>query len=69
MNGRGTYRYRNGIRVYHEECNYDEMTGKVIIKYANGDFYDGEWKYGCRNGKGTMKYANGDVYDGKWMYN
>jgi hypothetical protein len=38
------------------------------MKYANGDFYDGEWKYGRRNGKGTIKYANGDVYDGKWMY-
>ena len=43
-----------------------------IIKYANGDRYEGECAYNKktqqidREGQGTMTYANGEVAAGKW---
>jgi hypothetical protein len=37
-----------------------------IMKYANGDIYEGEWKDRNPNGTGIMKYANGDIYEGEW---
>jgi len=37
-----------------------------IMKYANGDVYEGEWKNGKKEGQGVMTYANGNVYDGHW---
>ncbi len=35
-------------------------------KFANGDYYLGEMKYGYPDGKGKMSYANGDSYVGGW---
>jgi hypothetical protein len=42
---------------------------KGEIKYANGDIYNGDIKYGKRHGKGEMKYANGGIYNGDWKDN
>ncbi len=36
------------------------------MKYANGDFYDGESFGNKRNGNGTFKLACGAIYQGKW---
>ena len=39
-----------------------------IIKYENGNYYQGEEKDCKRNGKGKEYYKNGDVkYDGDWI--
>ena len=40
--------------------------GKGIMKYYNGDEYEGEWLNDQKNGKGTMKYNDGLKYDGEW---
>ena len=40
--------------------------GKGIMKYKNGDEYDGEWLYDMKNGKGIMIYKDGTKYDGEW---
>lgn len=39
----------------------------VVIKYQNGDKYDGEWDDDMRNGKGTLIYKNGGSYQGDWV--
>jgi len=47
-------------------------TGKY--EYANGDKYDGQWRYHKRLGKGksilnslgVLESSNGDRYDGEW---
>jgi hypothetical protein len=37
------------------------------MKYANGDVYNGYWKYNQMNGNGIMIEWNGDVYFGEWF--
>ena len=37
-----------------------------IMKYSNGDKYDGNWINDAKNGQGKMEYANGDIYNGRW---
>ena len=38
-----------------------------IVKFKNGDIYDGEWSNRAPNGHGTMTYVNGDKYEGNWV--
>ena len=35
-------------------------------RFANGDYYVGEWKKGKPNGHGIMTYADKSEYDGNW---
>ena len=41
------------------------MEGKGVVRYANGDVFEGGWKYGVREGKGVVKYSNGKSYKGE----
>ena len=36
-------------------------------KYANGDYYVGEWKKGKPNGQGIMTYYDKSEYNGNWL--
>lgn len=45
----------------------DDKNGKGIMKYTNGDKYEGSWRNGMRNGEGTYLYYNGDKYFGAWV--
>ena len=38
-----------------------------VVKFKNGDIYDGEWSNRAPNGHGIMTYANGDKYEGNWV--
>ena len=42
---------------------------KQIIKYTNGNRYEGEIKTGLRHGYGVYHYHNGDRYEGWWENN
>jgi len=37
-----------------------------LLKYPNGNVYEGQFLNGKRSGNGIMKFANGDVYNGMW---
>ncbi|KAL9188889.1 hypothetical protein ACHAXT_011379 [Thalassiosira profunda] len=37
-----------------------------IIRWAEGDIYEGEIKDGREHGSGICKYSSGHVYDGEW---
>ena len=37
-----------------------------IIKYLNGNEYNGEWVNNKKERKGIMKYLNGYEYNGDW---
>jgi hypothetical protein len=41
--------------------------GKGVMKWANGDEYEGKWIDGKRHGKGLMKWADGREYTGDWV--
>jgi hypothetical protein len=43
--------------------------GGTIIKYDNGDVYDGDLKDNMMNGKGKMTYVSGDIYTGEFKDN
>lgn len=38
-----------------------------MMRYPNGDIYNGDWYGGERTGVGFMQYHNGDVYQGRWL--
>ena len=37
-----------------------------VLKFANGNIYEGNWKDGKYNGHGVCKFADGRVLDGQW---
>ena len=57
--------------TYEGEWEDDQRCGEGVMKYANGDVYEGNWgpggQFGVRCGQGRCTYANGDVYEGEWQ--
>eukprot|EP00592_Proboscia_alata_P023975 CAMPEP_0194446756 /NCGR_PEP_ID=MMETSP0176-20130528/128620_1 /TAXON_ID=216777 /ORGANISM="Proboscia alata, Strain PI-D3" /LENGTH=350 /DNA_ID=CAMNT_0039273515 /DNA_START=44 /DNA_END=1096 /DNA_ORIENTATION=+ len=43
--------------------------GRGIMKWDNGDVYDGEWKGNKKHGKGILRRGHGVEYDGEWKGN
>lgn len=48
------------------EMKAGKLDGRVSIKWAEGDSYDGLYKEGLRDGKGIFRSADGRSYDGDW---
>ncbi len=44
----------------------DKKNGSGVLRYDNGDVYEGQWKNNQRNGKGIYHYKNGDVFEGEF---
>ena len=44
-------------------------TSKVLLIYANGDRYEGDFINGMFHGKGVFIWANGDRYEGDFFLN
>ena len=42
------------------------MEGEGLVKFANGDVYQGEFKQDKFHGQGTMTWDDGDAYEGQW---
>jgi uncharacterized protein (TIGR02145 family) len=42
------------------------LNGQGIMKYQNGDVYNGSWLLGIKSGQGEMSYKNGTSYSGQW---
>ena len=38
----------------------------ILLYWASGHRYTGEWKDGKRNGQGTYFYADGSKWKGEW---
>ena len=43
--------------------------GRGILKFANGDSYNGEWNDDKRSGHGIYQFATGNRYKGGWKDN
>ena len=62
--------YESNVDNISKQNNDNEINDKKekgIIKYENGDYYEGEKQNGKRQGKGIEYYENGEIkYDGDW---
>ncbi len=47
--------YPSGAKVTGN-WDEDQLAGKAVFKYANGDIYDGNFSNGIRQGYGKYKY-------------
>lgn len=63
-----TKEFRSGtyIGCLDFESNAD---GFGIMKFKNGNSYEGSWKRNQFNGYGKMNFKNGDIYTGNWKEN
>ena len=64
--GVGTYRYRDGKRVF--EGRYvmgQRVDGKMT--YGDGSVYKGQWYDGKRHGRGTYRFKDSSVYKGEFV--
>lgn len=49
--------------------NNENLEGKEIIHYNNGDKYEGQLLDGKRNGKGIYYFSDGNTYEGEFLDN
>ena len=45
----------------------DMSNGRMIVKWRNGNVYEGNFKNNKKHGYGVFKFSNGDVYEGNWI--
>jgi len=50
-----------------ETSGKGKREGQGILKFKDGDLYEGGFKDGKMHGKGRYKLADGDVYEGTWV--
>jgi Uncharacterized protein conserved in bacteria len=74
--GRGTFTFvihgqdgTNPVAEGEGEMQAGLLDGKVILRWSNGDSYEGTCKKGLWNGKAVYKTTRGDSYDGEWLNN
>ena len=46
----------------------DVNNGWTVIKYQNGDIYEGNMRRNKFHGRGKFTYLNGMYYDGYWKH-
>ena len=52
---------------YEGDSQNGQCHGKGTYRYANGNVYKGEWRYGKYDGEGKLTFANGDEYEGSFF--
>ena len=66
VSGTGVLNFVDGI--YEGEYTFGNIReGKGIMRYFNGEVYEGNWENNMISGNGSMRYANGDVYAGEFI--
>ncbi len=51
---------------YRGEIDDFSPCGNGVMKYPNGDVYEGDWKDGLRDGSGVLRLADGGCYEGEF---
>ena len=41
--------------------------GRGLMKWSDGEEYEGAWSKGVEHGFGKLVFANGDVYEGQFV--
>lgn len=42
------------------------MNGQGILRYQNGDVYEGKFFENKREGEGVYNFSTGEIYNGGW---
>ncbi len=64
MKGKGVYTIEGG---YEYAGDFDAMHhGYGVLRYPNGDIFEGKLFYGKKYSHGVLTYANGDKYEGEF---
>ena len=64
---------KGGFKEFHPPTSYEgdyvngRRSGKGVQIYANGDRYEGEWRYDSPNGKGKKTWIKGSNYVGDFV--
>ncbi len=54
------------VALISPQWHEGEKHGTGRIEYANGDVYEGEWRFDVPEGAGTITYKKGGRYEGQW---
>jgi hypothetical protein len=67
--GRGVLQWFQAQKLMSEtDCEMAEgkIIGRTVVRYTNGNRYDGEFRDNRMHGHGIVQYANGMTYDGEF---
>ena len=64
LNGKGYIKFLKNELEYTGTFKNDQIEGRGIFKWKNGDKYEGEVKNGKMHGIGIFKCYNGQIYNG-----
>eukprot|EP00118_Oscarella_pearsei_P007390 m.35945 g.35945 ORF g.35945 m.35945 type:complete len:264 (+) comp32188_c0_seq8:1968-2759(+) len=56
----------DGLRYEGEWSGNDEMTGLGRGQFADGSYYEGDWKAGLPDGYGVFSSSSGSKFSGQW---
>ncbi len=67
QDGHGTYVFRDATATYSGTFVDARPEGHGVIRYVNGDRYEGEWLKGAFHGTGTLFRRDGSQVQGIWQ--
>ena len=67
FNGKGKIKFLKEGHSYEGNFVNNEISGKGIFKWSNGEIYEGEMTNGIMNGYGKYIYSNGQIYEGNYV--
>ena len=53
-------------RAFEDCMKFGFDLGKCQVRYKNGDYYYGQYRWGKPRGQGKLYYRNGSSYSGEW---
>ena len=67
LNGKGIIHFKIEGHDYDGDFKDNEINGRGVFRWTNGDVYDGLMTRGKMNGLGRYTYANGQIYEGNYI--
>ena len=67
LEGKGFIEFLKEGHKFQGDFKNNEINGRGIFQWKNGDMYEGDMTDGKMNGHGIYKYANGQIYEGEYI--